>query len=73
MSLESDIVKTQKSHFSSDKSAHISFDAEDIEKYSEKVEKEFHKRRRQVWWSSYKINYRNRHKDQKRLRKSELD
>jgi len=73
MSLESDIRKTQKDHYSAEKSAHVSFDTEDTEKYVAKVENEYHKRRREDWWSNYKLNYRNRHKDQKKARKNELD
>jgi len=73
MSFESDIRKNQKIHFSQDKSAHSSFDETDTEQYADKVATEFHKRRREEWWDNYKLNYRNRHKDQKDARKAELD
>lgn len=73
MSLESDIRKSQKDHFSQEKTAHVSFDNDDSERYAEKVEKEFHRRRRESWWEDYKINYRNRHKDQAKKRKGRLD
>ena len=73
MSLDYDVRKSQKDHFSQEKTAHVSFDNDDSEKYVEKVEKEFHKRRRETWWDNYKINYRNRHKDQKKARKNNVD
>lgn len=73
MSFESDIRKRQSDHFSNEKSAHSSFDETDSEQYVDKVASEFHKRRREMWWVNYKLNYRNRHEKQIKARKSELD
>lgn len=73
MGLESDIRKSQNDHFSKSEYAHDSFDSSDTEQYVDKVSNEFHKRRREMWWDSYKVNYRNRHKDQKKARKNDLD
>ena len=69
----SEFTKIEKELYSKEPSAHVSFDTDDIEKYVDKVEKNYHKRRREMWWDAYKINYRNRHPKQREMRKSELD
>ena len=53
MSKESIFLKKQKEHFSSDESSHITTDQEDLEKYVDKVEKQYHKSRRKQWWDNY--------------------
>lgn len=68
-----DVLKREKEIYSSEPSAHVSVDTNDIEKYIDKMENSYHKKRREEWWKAYKINYRNRHKDQIIKRKSELD
>jgi hypothetical protein len=69
----SEYTKIEKDLYSKEKSAQTTFDQTDIENYIDKVEKNYHKRRKEMWWDSYKINYRNRHPKQKEMRKAELD
>ena len=71
--IDNNVRKVQNDHFSGEKSAHVSVDSSETEKYAEKVANNFHKRRRQVWWDNYKINYKNRQKDQAKARKHDLD
>jgi hypothetical protein len=68
-----DVVGIEKQMYSTDPQAHVSFDQKDIEQYADKVETNYHKRRREEWRKAYLVNYRNKHKDQVKIRKSELD
>lgn len=54
MSKESIFLKKQKEHFSSDESSQTTVDQDDLEKYVDKVEKQYHKSRRKTWWDNYR-------------------
>lgn len=69
----SEYTKIQKNHFSNEKSANITIDQVELEKYIDKVTNAFHKNKREEWVKAYKQNYLNRHKDQVELRGSDLD
>lgn len=71
--MSDEILQRQREHFSTEKSAHISFDERDTQDYIDKAEKAYHDFRRDNFWKEYKINYRNRHVDQKNLRKGDID
>ena len=71
--MDDEIVKIEKDMYSKDPQAHVSFDQKDIEQYIDKVENNYHKRRREEWRKAYLFNYRNRHKDQTKIRKNDLD
>lgn len=63
----------QKEYFSKDKSAAISIDTKEMEDYIDKVEKNYHKRRKEDWWENYKIYRRNTAPNQVAQRKNQLD
>lgn len=69
----SEYTKIQKDHFSNEKSQKITIDEKDLNDYIDKVEKQYHKNRKEMWWDAYKQNYLNRHKDQVKLRGSKLE
>ena len=69
-----EVEKIQKDHFSKEDSAHTKTnDYEDLENYIDHVEKAYHSARKAEWLKAYKKNYLNTHKDQVKIRGSDLD
>lgn len=56
----SEFTKIEKDMYSQDKSAHISTDTDEYDKYADKVAKVYHKRRQKEWQKGYLENYRSR-------------